>query len=100
MKDEQQIIAIAEACGFYVESYRNEEGEVKIYAPCFPDYLEDLNAMHEAEEALTTEQLYTMLKYLSRARRSTVCGVAVMRATARQRAEAFLRALNLWEETT
>jgi hypothetical protein len=59
------------------------------------DYLSDLNAMHEAEKVLTDEQ---DREY--RGKLVEVCGslADALCATAAQRAEAFLRTLNLWTD--
>ena len=77
MNDEQINEAIAEACGIVSKDqwgslYKTPRG---ILRDC-PDYCNDLNAMHEAEKTLNH-----------------------MTATARERAEAFLRTLGKWEET-
>lgn len=64
-----------------------------------PNYTGDLNAMHEAEKVLRTPSgdvsdaiaLDRMHKY------AELLGYAID-ATASQRAEAFLRVLNLWED--
>ena len=53
-----------------------------------PNYCRDLNAMHEAENSLTTSQMTTMSQYLYR-RLGMLWGFA----TASQRAEAFLRTI-------
>ena len=81
MKPEQQQVAIEEACGWTVWSCG------------VPDYLNDLNAMHEAENSLTTSQMTTMSQYLHRK-----IGVLWGFATAAQRAEAFLRTIGKWKE--
>ena len=57
------------------------------------DYCADLNAMHEAEEILSPHQRDQM-----RLRLNMALGDEYWRATARQRAEAFLRTLGKWEE--
>ena len=64
-----------------------------------PDYLNDLNAMHEAEKILTCPQFNNYILELSNIttnysnpQKETVI------ATATQRAEAFLKTLNLWED--
>jgi len=57
-----------------------------------PNYCNDLNAMHQAEETLPDGELWTM-KYNLPSQ-----GGLEFRSTARQRAEAFLRTLGLWEE--
>lgn len=61
-------------------------------------------AMHEAEKALTDDQS-VMFRYLLHKnsdgpkRTFNTVEAAMCHATAAQRAEAFLRALNLWEES-
>jgi hypothetical protein len=71
-----------------------------------PRYTSDLNAMHEAEMTLTDEQRFSAATWLMEdliAKQQWSCceqehwSVAVF-ATARQRAEAYLRTLNLWKE--
>jgi len=76
-----------------------------------PDYCNDLNAMHEAEKELTDPQRLHYAEELMDAVRRYPIGVvpdwhrdrnglvAVATATACQRAEAFLKTLNLWKET-
>jgi hypothetical protein len=60
------------------------------------DYCSDLNAMHEAEKVLTREQINAFCEKLFP---TNYCGVWwSIHATARQRAEAFLRTLEKWEE--
>jgi len=115
MTVESQRIAIAEACGWKdIKDTNHEDVDIEsrsiIYwsgltgvPPEFihyenrikiPDYLNDLNAMHEAENVLmhadlifeygmhiTTDHHYEHL----------------LRATAAQRAEAFLRTIGKWE---
>ena len=97
MSPEQQRIAIAKACGKNVEMYENcIEGFLQFcYNSKIPDYLNDLNAMHEAEGTLNKESGYHETGgyglYL----------VALdhdVSATAAQRAEAFLKTLNLWKQ--
>lgn len=84
-----------------VNAYRTECIEV-------PDYLDDLNAMHEAEKILTLEsgqyrdyQLHLRQVLIVSGR--LVCSVAeehrFLTANAAQRAEAFLRTLNLWDDS-
>jgi len=57
------------------------------------DYCANLNAMHEAEATLTEDQLWRMAREIERNDEQWY-----FRATARQRAEAFLRTLGKWEE--
>lgn len=85
MTPEQQRIKIAEACGWKPDKrglgWLSPHG---YYAP-EPDYLNDLNAMREAEKVLTDEQLE---EYFTRIHKNF---------SASQRAEAFLRTFNLWK---
>lgn len=97
MTPEAQRIAIAEACGTMRWSYALPK---KCVGASVPDYLNDLNAMHEAEKVLTEDQREQYLNSLYK-----VCNPASMLndawnlncATAAQRAEAFLRTIGKWE---
>lgn len=106
MTPEQQRIKIAEACGyigpFETSEEWHDEGEGAFQAAILrdslsrqvPDYLADLNAMHQAEKVLTAEQRGEFPDYLpydSNTARPTY------HATAAQRAEAFLRTIGKWE---
>lgn len=114
MDANKQRVAIAEACGWTViggvlcdpkpeTRFGEPTGDVDMnpVGPV-PDYLNDLNAMHEAEAALDYRQ---DMKYpqelIEVLRRSGVLYpddiVELISATAAQRAEAFLRTLNKWE---
>lgn len=79
MSPEQQRIAIAEACGWV----NNREI--------------DLNAMHEAEEWLST-QTDLIGEYCEALGKVVDCACTweLIHATAEQRAEAFLRAIGKW----
>lgn len=101
MKPEAQRIAIAEACGIVSKDqwgplYRTQHGIVR---DC-PDYLNDLNAMHEAERTLTTDQLVQQAEWIGACSNEMhmKAWVILLKATAAQRAEAFLRTLGKWEE--
>lgn len=110
MTPEQQRIAIAEACGWKRKSVDPEypltrpegwfeKGELIVYHyGHLPDYLTDLNAMHEAEKVLKVEQHFTFQVELARVINTITypLNFALLHATASQRAEAFLRTLNLW----
>jgi len=104
MTPEAQRICIAEACGWkqYHEKgntpwadnpeFYSPEGKFSLLVD-LPDYINDLNAMHEAENTLQDYPLFvahlvTVLKP----------GEYAVKATAAQRAEAFLRTLNLWKD--
>ena len=97
MKPEQQRIAIAEACGWLKVHGHSVAG--------IPDYLNDLNAMHDAEKVLfpvEVDDLYgsDLVKEYGDILQHLCCGNpgGIMRATASQRAEAFLRTIGKWEE--
>jgi len=91
---EQQINrAIAEACDIVGTNkhgavYKTPDGWV---VDC-PQFASDLNAMHEAEKHLPIKKI---LIYFKKLEKSTPYWFM---ATARERAEAFLRALGKWEE--
>ena len=102
MTPEQQRIAIAEACGWTIKHKGLWVEALQKYA-CIPDYLNDLNAMHEVEKVLTDEQ---WPKYREELRTVVLGGIrlvsqyckADLHATASQRAEAFLCTIGKWEE--
>lgn len=88
MTTEAKRIAIAKACGW-------AHADVEPFA--HPDYLNDLNAMHEAEKVAIRG--HRDMEYRETLER--VCNegyAAIVHATAAQRAEAFGRTLNLWTE--
>jgi hypothetical protein len=103
MTDEQINAAIAEACG----RKRRPDGD------WYPDngtagtqailnYCKDLNAMHEAEMRLTKEQVreYQTYMYDMACEIDNTCGRWMpYSATARYRAEAFLKTLGKWEDS-
>lgn len=106
MTDEQINRAIAEASGWtdihdsgpwhnhklwgYPPERPGQGGNAYKY---MPDYCNDLNAMHEAEKRLDDNEDYYF---------ALLCALGnwpkAIQATARQRAEAFLRTLGKWEE--
>ena len=63
---------------------------------CHPDWCNDLNAMHEAEKVLTDTNMFVMAHHIERL--VSAKGQHYFHATARQRAEAFLRTLDKWED--
>lgn len=94
MTDEQINAAIAEACG-----WRKEDGVYVWTAHGIDctyfelwDWANDLNAMHEAEKVLTQEQITDYVIEVMQFSHEP------MLSTARQRAEAFLRAIGKWKE--
>ena len=115
MTPEAQRIAIAEACGWtwsdgeepcYGGSYKQAgwtsptgefyggEWTCKSSSLGLPDYITDLNAMHEAEKVLDYNQLCDMENSIS-----FQFGAMPFHSTAGHRAEAFLRTLNLYTPT-
>lgn len=105
MTPEQQRIAIAEVLGF--RNIHTAENGTALIASWIPDYLNDLNAMHEAVVAFKQTVNDPDRRWSNELMRviqdHECCGAIEARyrtanATALQRAEAFLRALNLWEE--
>jgi hypothetical protein len=106
----KQRITIAEACGWTVawdgqpcgihpSLHQADDGPITL-----PDYLNDLNAMHEAEEVLTAKQssaYWCILQSTGKPWPEKGKGAMFWQsthATAAQRAEALLKTLNLWEE--
>ena len=97
MNPEHQLIAIAEACGWKPETYWAqpiEPGDIPVTTSP-PDYLNDLNAMHEVEKVLTNEQLEVYCNILHKPNHGVYWAI---HSTASQRAEAFLRTIGKWEE--
>jgi hypothetical protein len=95
MTKEEINIAIAEACGWTDTKIVNDGGKLMYGQTEVPDYCKDLNAMHEAEKVFDTA-LYC--RYINELCDLTIKGNNSMyMATARQRAEAFLRTINKWE---
>lgn len=119
MDKEQRIaiaIAIAEACGWTIiiagkrerKDVTTPNGEVYETYACIedilPDYINDLNAMHDACISLPDFDWLKFWECLE-----TITGArtfdkdihddckSMLGATAAQRAEAFLRTLNLWK---
>jgi len=96
MTNEQINAAIATACGWTNVHPANRSGKAPgtDYTSNYehiPDYCNDLNAMHQAEGALSDGDLWTMKYNLP------LQGDLEFRSTARQRAEAFLRTLDKWK---
>lgn len=115
MSDEEINQAIAEACPQLFEVHEGWNASTNKYVPYLTrrgegitgaaiDPLSDLNAMHEAVMSLNQTQ---RAKY--RSELADTCRpdgaepdsiddlLEAIDATARQRAEAFLRAMNLWK---
>jgi hypothetical protein len=65
-----------------------------------PNYLNDLNAMHEAEKVLTQAQDYDYRTVTLPKVCKDGSGMIALTATAAQRAEAFLRTIGKWKEAS
>ena len=102
MSPQKQRVAIAIACGLQnvapvvIQNVKHQGDDITVGISSdsgwIPDYLNDLNACHEAEKVLNSEQSYEYYVQLSmKVNRPFI-------ATAPQRCEAFLRTLGLWEE--
>jgi hypothetical protein len=108
---EQQRIAIAEACGWTAtvdddQFWRATRADGSMTSDLWcsmssvwnvgiPDYLNDLNAMHEAENTVIKPQRLWYPYCLRLEGRSFQESIG---ATASQRAEAFLRTIGKWKE--
>jgi hypothetical protein len=105
MTDEQINAAIARVCGWTDVSEVHRSGKAPgadyVGQEFMPNYCTDLNAMHDAEKVLTKEQVREYQCYMY----DMACEIHATNgrwmpysATARYRAEAFLKALGLWKE--
>lgn len=117
MTPEEQRIAIAEALGWKHEVRKRYAGRDNVagwglnahlpdghkercfvtYPGAFPDYLNDLNAMRNAEDKLGFPAINRYCGALFE-----ICGndwTEAVHATAAQRAEAFCRVIGKWKET-
>ena len=107
MNEDDQKIAIAEACGWtvingyicHVTPDKNNEPVIATIAP-LSDYLNDLNAMHEAEKVLTADQARAYDKEQQKIGfRERLAGAFWMwHLPANWKAEAFLRTIGKWVE--
>jgi hypothetical protein len=98
MTPDQQRIEIATACGWTdTQIIDGKYGQTDV-----PDYIGDLNAMHEAEKVLTDKGVNAWWAYVANINRNNprpFGSETAVHATAAQKAEAFLRTLNLWTTT-
>lgn len=121
MSNEQINTAIAEACGwtpisfeevrkrnagqFYLQDgpwWRSEAERIVCTQKDLPNYCTDLNAMHEAEKwMISSLRLLDFWKFAEELKRIVPANLgddSYIHATARQRAEAFLKTLGKWEK--
>lgn len=127
MNEQEQRIAIAEACGEVCPACRNTgimtkwsgedykrlriinpefpeiQPDVMCGHPSLPDYLRDLNSMADAEKTLSVALFSDYTSTIARMAHSD--GQSIDRfhmryvcATAPQRAEAFLRTIGKWKD--
>lgn len=109
MTPEKQRATIAEACGWKCSTDVKEEDKIHAimcwiapkadpWQTCqLPDYLNSLDDMHKAEkEIIARNKMNGFNGY-----ENTLCGIIdngnCVHATASQKAEAFLKTLDLWE---
>jgi hypothetical protein len=99
MTDEQINAAIAEACGWKTECTICESPDCPTHP--MPDYSADLNAMHEAEKMLAPSNWNRFSEKWWNYYHHLLDGDVqkTIHATARERAEAFLRTLGKWSAT-
>ena len=114
MSDEEIRIAIAEACGFKRDvlnkwkpgTWLKPDKDIPYGMPCgLPNYPHDLNAMAKAEHTLSNDEwddkYYHWLGFVvsgGQTEQLWQYRKLIIGATARQRAEAFLRVKGLWKE--
>ena len=123
MTPEKQRLVIASACGWilnpecdflgkaFPQCWTHDDYNMVFHDYELPNYTEDLNAMHEAESVcIGTVHAKKHGQMLQEVTGWHCVGIVpdhardlthlskLSRATAAQRAEAFLRTLNLWEE--
>ena len=103
MSPEAQRIAISESVGIYLHDGDHAPSNY-VFVTDLPDYLNDLNAMHEAEEAtfcnsmlwdIFVERLCDVTEAVNVSMIDAL--IITNRATAAQRAEAYLRTIGKWE---
>lgn len=102
MTDEQINAAIAEAYGW--KQKRNTwltPNGIQVFVTDVPNYCNDLNAMHEVEKTIFPHYASVYSNKLAKVTGAEMSDdTDYFCATARQRAEAFLRTLGKWEEAT
>jgi len=113
MSPEAQNAAIAKAYGWTDVAERWDKKEWLInglhpnHGPhsnrhIIPNYLSDLNPMHEAEKILKWDDYLAFSNILTKLTEDDTCSTVFNRplsATAAQRAEAFLKTLGLWDDS-
>jgi len=104
MSDDEKRIKIAEACG-WEQSHNDIHGKPTwllnnnwqrghTYAHELPDYFNDLNATHDMEKYFDDKKIFVWEQYKTNL--EVICNLDdAVQATARQRAEAFIKTLEL-----
>lgn len=102
MNHEKQRIKIAELLGWKYDenTFLWRHKDYSLGSRNVPHFCTDLNAMHEAEKVLTQTQRQDFVDAIARTYATDKYSVwfHLAHATAAQRAEAFLKTLNLWED--
>ena len=110
MTPEEQRVAIAEACGWTETEawldgrrcFERADSNAGWDFDSLPDYINDLNALHDAESILNADQMvsydYHLDRVVGNGRQGLNIEYFLWSATAAQRAEAFLRTIGKWEE--
>lgn len=101
MNEKEQNAAIAQLCGWvnvFVDKQTGTLPPVRAIMS-IPDYVEDLNAMHDAEKIMTPKQVTTYKKELVNSRTDEGADYAyqnIALSTSSQRAKAFLKTFQKW----
>ena len=106
MTEERQQSVIQKVCGWTPSKFDSCWNNAKLLATLEspPDYINDLNAMHEAVQSqikapnVYNDQLEKVVLGHPLLGRDAVAEFLIRHATAAQRAEAFLKTIGLWKE--
>ncbi len=97
MSPKAQRIAIAKSVGIYLHDGDHAPSNY-VFVTDLPDYLNDLNAMHEAEKILDQMQARAYSDFLGQSEQDgTWAGCHCFHQTAAQRSEAYLRSIGKWK---
>lgn len=111
MTDQEQNIAIAEACGwkrveipekiYLLWKFISPSGREQVaihWLDVIPDYVHDLNAMADARKTLNDDQRVEFIDWLRSDSNSYASLWDLADASAQKQAEAFLRTIGKWKE--
>lgn len=102
MSPKSQRIALARLDGYWRAvsgNWRHPRLNYECTVSGLPDYLNDLNAIHEVEIVrITSRHRRAHRQWLERITDRDKVGTDPVTATAKQRSEAVLRTLDLWKE--